>query len=818
MIPALALHCALALSQMPIGAEAAGPRGAHAFVENLGQYPAAAAFVLEGWGAAVFAGDDGIRLAVEPRAAAEGPASRGLALFLTFPDGGRIAPEPLAQAPGLHHDFRGRDPARWVVGARGFEALRYPSIRRGCDLVVRAGAGAVTFDVVVEPGSAGDLGTAPLFEVAGADRLWLDAAGGVVAETALGPVTITAPVTALASAGGTARPIASHWEIAGESALRIVLAGDVAAGERVLIDPELTFATLLGGDGTATDESGSDILIGAAGSSIVVGSTLTPDYPVTAGSYDATANGAHDAVLTELTPDGTALVFSTRLGGHAVDRGRAVERGADGALYVVGDTNSTDFPITPGALDASTLGSTPDTFVAKLAADGSALIYSTFLGGAKNDVPGAIVVDPSGQAYVCGSSNSSDFPVTAGAYDTLNTSSNDIYVAKLNPYGGALVYATYLGASGVDEGASAIALAAGGELLVTGGAGPGFPVTAISYDPNFNGALDAFVLRLNASATGLSAGTFFGGPFNESSTGLGVGVDGSITICGSGTNVPTTPGAFDTASNDAFGDAYVARLTPSLDALVYSTYVGSSAKDEATGVAVDASGAATVIGVIANTAIDFPVTPDAFEGIQGRSFLARLDPTGAAVTYGTYVSSNLSLTPLAIEADAAGGVRLLGRTVSGFPTTPGAFDATPSGPDLFLAGFELCPGAIAVYGAGCPGLGGAVPVLGASGCPSPGFELGLSVNHSLGHTAGLVLLGLGSAPLAINGSCSLEIGPLVPSVSIPVALFGIGPWTASAVVPPVATPLDVRMQAVLLDPGAAGGIAVSNALKISIDS
>jgi hypothetical protein len=238
-----------------------------------------------------------------------------------------------------------------------------------------------------------------------------------------------------------------------------------------------------------------------------------------------------------------------------------------GNAYATGSSSSADFPTTPGAFDTTHNGDF-DAFVTKLNGTGSLLVYSTFLGGLNSDSGSGLAVDPAGDAYVAGGTNSADFPTTPGAFDTVLNDS-EAFVTKLNATGSALVYSTFLGGSGFD-GASSLALGAGGNAHITGSTGSlDFPVTAGAFDRDFNGGVvDAFVAVLNADASALVYSTFLGGSGSaEGGSDLALDPAGGIYVTGQtmSPNFPTTPGAFDRVWNGDdlifWADAFVAKFT-----------------------------------------------------------------------------------------------------------------------------------------------------------------------------------------------------------------------------------------------------------------
>ena len=257
----------------------------------------------------------------------------------------------------------------------------------------------------------------------------------------------------------------------------------------------------------------------------MTGGTLGAGFPTTAGAFNTTHNGNNDAFVTKLNPAGSALSYSTFLGGAQVDLGLgiAVDPGVD-AVYVTGDTvnhTTTDFPTTPGAFDEThnSPGTGHDAFVTKLIFSGSTLGYSTFLGGRCNDVGRSIALDPSGAAYLTGESFAGDphFPTTVGAFDETPNGSSDAFATQLNPAGSALAYSTLLGGASSDIGRG-IARDASGAVYLTGNTLAGdYPTTPGAYDTSHNGSLDAFATKLALPALRARNATAIEGDAGEQS-------------------------------------------------------------------------------------------------------------------------------------------------------------------------------------------------------------------------------------------------------------------------------------------------------------
>jgi hypothetical protein len=393
----------------------------------------------------------------------------------------------------------------------------------------------------------------------------------------------------------------------------------------------LVYATYLGGSAA---EAGLSIAVDGAGSAYVSGGTASPDFPTTPGAFDTSPNGNEDAFVAKLDPSGSTLIYSTFLGGSQIagDFGAAIAIDDAGNAYVAGGTGSPDFPTTSGAFDTSHNGKPNqlDAFVAKLSPTGTALVFSTFLGGTCNDAATGIAVDDAGDIHVSGSTTSPDFPTTNGAFDRRYGNGEDAFVVKLNATGSKLIYSTYLGGKGFDK-AQGIAIDKGGHAYVTGWTtSRDFPTTRDALDRRFRGGEDGFVAKLSADGSALAYSTYLGGSSKDRGNGIAVDAAGSAYVTGStgSADFPTTRGAFARRYNGA-EDAFVAKLNTKGSALAYSTYVGGTALDSGRSIAVDSRRNAYVTG--RTESADYPTTTNAFAAHSsgGRdAFVTKLSPSG----------------------------------------------------------------------------------------------------------------------------------------------------------------------------------------------
>jgi hypothetical protein len=374
------------------------------------------------------------------------------------------------------------------------------------------------------------------------------------------------------------------------------------------------------------------------------------------------------------------LAFATYLGGTGMDESNGIVVDASGNAYITGGTVSPNFPGTAGAFQ-TTLASpfAFDAFVTKMNSTGTALIYSTYFGGANRDIGNDIAIDDAGNAYITGQTESADLPTTPGAFRTTPVGSDefDAFAMKLNATGSALVYSTYLGPV-IGTG---ITVDSSGNAYITGQANGDYPTTPGAFQTVAGGSSDAFATKLNATGTALIYSTLLGGTGFDVATDIAIDAAGNAYVTGeAGTGFPVTPGAFQTNFNGG-RDAFVSKLNTTGTALVYSTYLGGSTTDVANGIAVNAAGNAYLTGVTDST--NFPTTPGAFQTVKAAVmdvFVTQLSTTGNALAYSTYLGGNADEFGNDIGLDTAGNASVVGQTLStNFPTTADAIQSASAG-------------------------------------------------------------------------------------------------------------------------------------------
>jgi hypothetical protein len=571
------------------------------------------------------------------------------------------------ELPGKSNYFIGNDPKKWHTNVRQFAKVRYENVYPGVDLVYYGHQRELEYDFVLQPGANPQ---AIRLGIEGARRLRL-VHGDLVMTSAAGDVHLRSP-DIYQETNGTRHEVCGRYVINGKNEVGF----EVAAYDRrraLVIDPVLAYSTYLGGsyiddatgialdsagnayvtgftgsndfptvnpiqpaknysydafvskfnvEGTGLvystylggndDDSAGAIALDSAGNAYVTGITYSTDFP-TVNAVQATSHGNGDVFVTKIDAAGSALVYSTYLGGSQNDGGSGIVVDSAGNAYVTGAVNSTDFP-TKNA-PQPTYGGNSDAFVTKINAAGTALIYSTYLGGTGVDGGQGIAADSAGRAYVIGWTTSTDFPTKNPFQSTLAAGDIDAFVTKINAAGSSLVYSTYLGGSDNDYG-KAIAVDSSGNAYVAGQTrSTDFP----TVNPLITGLLGGFVSKFNAAGSALVYSTYWG-------EGLGIAVDtaGNAYVTGitSSANFPIV-----NAIQPVLGggiDAIVSEINPQGSTLVYSTYLGGSKDDYGDGIAVDPVGSAYIVGV---TYGKFHITPLAFQPLYQRNrdgFVAKI--------------------------------------------------------------------------------------------------------------------------------------------------------------------------------------------------
>ena len=577
--------------------------------------------------------------------------------------------------------FLGNDPKAWRTGVPAFARIRYKAVYPGIDLVYYGNQRQLEYDFVVASGA--DPRQIEL-AIEGVRAITLDASGDLVLRAGAGEMRLRAPF-AYQDLDGQRQAVPCRFVLNGPTATFRVGAYD---GRRpLIIDPILAYSTYLGGAGP--DRAWS-VAVDSTGAAYVTGETFSTNFPVL-NALDPTLNAdpadtnnvLMDVFVAKLDPTGTNLVFATYLGGVKDDVGFDVAIATDESIWITGATFAEDFPVTPDALAASIHGTADrygaypyDAFVARLAANGSALVYSTYLGGRDHDNGVSLALDGAGNVCVTGSTESDDFP-TNGVASAL-AGSVDAFVAVLAPGGQPLLFSTYLGGKGIDSG-EALAVDGLGQIVVAGRTeSSDFPV-ANAYQPELAGANDGFVTRFGLERVS----TYLGGSADDWVYGVDADAGGQIYVTGWTTSqdFPTNRALFGPNSS-RLRDAFVTKFDPNGTNLVYSTYLGGSATDEGWSIAADGSGNAFVVGMTAST--NFPAVQPVQATFGGLidAFAVKVNLDGTALEYATYLGGSATDEARAVALDLEGTAYVVGFTHStnfAVTPTPGSLQSTKAG-------------------------------------------------------------------------------------------------------------------------------------------
>jgi hypothetical protein len=716
-------------SAMPLGSSDTLPAPSHAtktriaaqvaqlpiaFEPNVGQAAADARFVARGPGYAVQIGPTtttvGVKATRRRRLHGERAANRlHLRLVGANASAAVAGEDPL---PGRSSYLKGRDPAAWKADIPTYARVRVREIYPGVDVVYYGRQHVVEHDFILAPGA--DVKRVR-FETADTEHLDARDDGALVTRSGDGELALLKPV-AYQEIDGDRRSVSCQYVRANNTTFGFAV-GDYDHARPLVIDPILKYSTYLGGTAEDNDDVFGRIGTDKFGFAYIAGETDSLDYPVLNAfqpEHAANVAGDSDGVITKLNKTGTAIVYSTYFGGTAEDGVEDLAVDPNGNAYVTVFTGSADFPVTPGAYQTTFAGGDRfdgDVVAAKFDPTGH-LLFSTYLGGSGNEFASGIAIDGTGAVYLTGCTASTDFPVSATAFQkTMHGSGafgeGDAFIAKLDPRLSSLVYSTYLGGSDDDCG---IAISVRSKMAYVAGStvSTDFPVTPGVVQPTFGGGDpsigygDNFITKINTTGTKLVYSTYLGGNDGDFASDLALDRFGNAYLVGEtlSANFPVTAGAFQTTYGGAgaagIGDGFVSKLNTTATALVYSTYLGGSDDDLAEAVGVDTNGNAYVVGGTSST--DFPVTPDAIQSTLAGGdglfvddgFVTRLNAAGSAVTYSTYFGGTAD--------EEVDHVRLTGHTVyivgttfsADLVTTPGAFDRTYQGfGDMFIAKMVL---------------------------------------------------------------------------------------------------------------------------------
>ena len=606
----------------------------------------------------------------------------------------------LDKLPGFANFILGEDSSQWHTDVPTFNGVVYQNVYQGIDRIFKGTEGQLKSEFLVAPFA--DPSQIKM-NYSGVNNIRLRDDGALILETPLGELIDNAPIV-YQDINGQRVNVPAAYNLLGNNQVNFSL-GEFDRTQPLVIDPVLAYSTYLGG---SRYDQANNIAVDSAGAAYIIGTTFNgsvtndDEFPTTPGAYQTTAaEYQEDFFITKINPEGTALVYSTYIGGSGEDLGRAIAVDTQGNAYLAGQVEirvgvfGSPFPTTTGALQPNITSEKDPVFanlasVTKLNATGNALVYSSILGLSGNSSGKGIAVDSEGNAYVTGDTDN-DYRITPGASQPTRGSLFDVFITKVNPTGSGLIYSTYLGGSEFED-AGDIAVDSAGNAFVTGTTySTDFPVN----DPLQNtigGKADAFVAKFDANGTRIYS-TYLGGSDSDLGTDIAVDSAENAYIVGftSSTNFPTASPIQEANAGGTY-DAFVSKVSSGGNSLIYSTYLGGSADDIGNGVTVDSGNNVYVVGVTTST--NFP-TNNAIQSVSGGgedAFVTKINSSGSALVDSTYLGGSGNDYGRAIAVDTFGAVYVAGDTTStNFPiVNPLQVAKKGDDYDIFIA--KLIPG------------------------------------------------------------------------------------------------------------------------------
>jgi muconolactone delta-isomerase len=626
---------------------------------------------------------------------------------------------PEKELPTRISFFVGNDPSKHKTNLPTYRYVSLGEVWSGIEVKLKATQKTVEKLFYVKPGADP---SEIVVEVDGAKGLRLSKDGEIIIQTGLGELKLSKPI-AWQEKDGKKLSVEVSYKLLGKNRYSFEVA-KADPSLPIVIDPILQ-STYLGGGGY--DEAHAIAIHPKTGEIYVVGWTSSTSFPKTTGGAQASKSRDYDAFVARLNSNLTRILQSTYLGGNDSDYAYALAiHPTTGEIYVAGDTESTDFPKTTGGAQAEYGGSINifpfrypyisdligDAFVAKLSADLTQLLQSTYLGGRNRDTIRAIAIHPTtGEVYVAGYTFSLNFPGTNGGAQAKNSGYYDAFVARLNPDLTRILQSTYLGESESDYAYALAIHPTTGEIYVAGS-------TEYSELLGFGTGYNVFVARLNKELTQIFITFYFGGSSDDYVRALAIHPKtGEVYVAGYtySTDFPKTTGGAQ-ANNSGGSDVFVARLNKELIQLIQSTYLGGRFDDEAYALAVHPkTGEIYVAGKTYSE--DFPQTAG---GAQAQAkheknifsslisidngFVARLNPDLTQILQATYLGGSWGAEVHALAVHPkTGEVYVAGETSSeDFPQTAGGAQAKYSGSDdAFVARLSADLAAGRGFGSGC---------------------------------------------------------------------------------------------------------------------
>lgn len=631
------------------------------FIKNMGQLEKDVRYFEKGSGHATYFTNEGVYLNLTRRVAEDrSKPSSGEAFEVEKFDakseliklslsGSSKNPEIISvdALDGKINYFVGGDRSKWKTSIPTYGGILYKEVYKGIDIKYYGNNTQLEYDVIVKPGA--DYRNVK-FAYEGIKGLRVLDNGDLEITLKEGVIHQKKPYI-YQEIDGKRKEVDGRFKVLSKKGA-FAYGFEVASYDKkreLVIDPYLVYSTYLGGSGY---DFGTGIAVDPSGNAYVAGITASINFPTVsplqASKSVSSDSNDYDMFVTKLNATGTAIIYSTYLGGSSYEEAPGIAVDFWGNSYIAGTTGSADFPMASPL--QGTLNGDVDAFVTKLDASGG-LVYSTYLGGSATEYDTKIAVDTSGNAYIAGTTYSADFPTAfplLAAHNGTETDGcgEDAFVAKINPTGTALVYSTYLGGSYCER-SYGIDIDPSGNAYVTGTTtSTDFPTASPLQAELASDGFDAFVTKIDPTGTTLVYSTYIGGSDMEEASDIAADASGNAYITGTTLSVdfPTASPYQGAFTLGGYHEAFVTKINASGTAFVYSTFLGGNSADIGLGIAADSSGNAYVTGLASS--INFPTSPSAFQpsplsmwctnGLcAGTGFITKFDETGN-LTYSTY--------------------------------------------------------------------------------------------------------------------------------------------------------------------------------------
>ncbi|WP_293369624.1 SBBP repeat-containing protein [Microcoleus sp. CAWBG556] len=595
----------------------------------------------------------------------------------------------LEKLPGVANFILGEDSSQWHTDVPTFNGVVYQNVYQGIDRVLKGTEGQLKSEFLVAPFADS---SQIKMNYSGVNNIRLRDDGALILETPLGELIDNAPIV-YQDINGQRVNVPAAYNLLGNGQVSFSL-GDFDRTQPLVIDPVLAYSTYLGGSGY---DGANRMTVDSTGAAYIIGTTVN-NFTTTPGAFQTTPGGQADFLVTKINPQGTALIYSTYIGGAGNEYGFGIAVDSQGNAYLTGQVDP-GYPTTPGSFQPIAPNYT--AAVTKLNAAGNALVYSTFLGNSSSGALGnGIAVDSNGNAYVTGltGGNNSSPPVVNGGFPTKNASQPtiggdiDAFITKVNPTGNDLVYSTYFGGSSRED-AQAIAIDNNGNAYITGITySTNLPGKDLGFQNALAGEYDGFVAKFDANGA-RAYGTYLGSFGNEVGHDIAVDSSGNAYVVGrtTSTEFPTKNAVQATYAGGA-NDAFVIKLGPLGNNAIYSTYLGGSGDDNGHRITLDSANNVYVTGDTTST--NFP-TKNAIQSVSGGgkdAFVTKINASGSALVDSTYLGGSGDDNGSGIAVDASGAVYVAGSTKStNFPTATPLQAANGGGDyDAFIT--KIIPG------------------------------------------------------------------------------------------------------------------------------